>query len=147
MGIIEMEEVKGAINEVLEQSEYNGGGIDELKARGACKGVQRGSVSQNGPSSTEYGLNTGTIDIPVSNVNMSKTYFAQRDFSLQVTCPNDGNKDITESVGGIVTDISLQSDKIVVQFQYNRPNGFYGYNPPWELATKILGEWQIIEFY
>lgn len=25
MGIIEMEEVKGAINEVLEQSEYNGG--------------------------------------------------------------------------------------------------------------------------
>ncbi len=25
MGIIEMEEIKGAINEVLEQSEYNGG--------------------------------------------------------------------------------------------------------------------------
>ncbi len=27
MGIIEMEEIKGAINEVLEQSEYNGGGV------------------------------------------------------------------------------------------------------------------------
>lgn len=38
MGIIEMEEIKGAINEVLEQSEYNGGGIDDLKARSACKG-------------------------------------------------------------------------------------------------------------
>lgn len=32
MGIIEMEEVKGAINEVLEQSEYNGGVLTSSRA-------------------------------------------------------------------------------------------------------------------
>lgn len=32
MGIIEMEEIKGAINEVLEQSKYNGGVLTRSRA-------------------------------------------------------------------------------------------------------------------
>lgn len=119
MGIIEMEEVKGAINEVLEQSKYNGGGIDEIKsnallsAGSVVKSVQRGYVS-----SLNISMNA-PLTIPISEIDAGKSV-------LLYTVGNTTNV----NVGYSLTNIAIVL------------TSYAGLN-----ISGSAFSWQIIEFY
>lgn len=104
--------------------------------------MQRGIASLSGISSAQYGIVSGTVEVAISQVNLSKTYIAPHTFALTVMDSSLGN--VSANVGAGITNVAYQEDKIVISYQYNRGSGYCGDRV---FTTQITGEWQLIEFY
>ena len=132
MSIMEMEEIKNAIAGVDAKVEYNGGGIDELKANAllnagsVVKSVQRGVVSQTMANS---GAQKETA-VEISEINPSKSIaLVSARSSSNSVCPLSIVK-------------ALSATQLTISASTFQGDGFSGNG-----TNQHTYGWQVIEFY
>ena len=127
MSIMEMEEIKNAIAGVESKVEYNGGGIDDLKANALLNAGSVVKSVQYGTFITESST-CKDIEIPISSVNPDKIF---------VLTQTVHNKTRWVLSGAILISKTNNSITLKAAGAVNSSE-----NP-----MKCYHSWQVIEFY